>query len=103
MTRKEELEERVEKLASRLGNGLACSRSHPHEDMNQICELQTEVARMKNELTHWSWVRFKQLEEENTKLRAALVEIVEKCEDEDWEYMFGDILIQAKQALKEVS
>lgn len=40
--------------------------------------------------------------QEIATLREALVEIVEKCEDEDWEYMFGDILIKAKQALKEV-
>ena len=45
--------------------------------------------------------KIEQQGEEIARLRAALVEIVEKCEDEDWEYMFGDILIKAKQALKE--
>lgn len=44
-----------------------------------------------------------QQRQEIARLREVLVEIVEKCEDEDWEYMFGDILIQAKQALKKSS
>lgn len=38
---------------------------------------------------------------EIARLLEALVEIIEKCEDEDWEYMFGDIIMRAKQALKE--
>lgn len=47
---KEILEQQAQQIA-RLENGLGCSRSHPHEDMNQICELRTEVARLKNELS----------------------------------------------------
>ena len=39
------IEQQAQQIA-RLG-----SRSHPHEDMNQICELRTEVARLKNELS----------------------------------------------------
>jgi hypothetical protein len=27
-----------------------CTRSHPHEEMNAMCELRTEIARLKNEL-----------------------------------------------------
>lgn len=38
---------------------------------------------------------------EVARLREALTEIIEKCEDEDLEYMFGDIMDRAKDALKE--
>lgn len=55
-----------------LEKGLGCSRSHPHEEMNRVCELKTDIARLKNEMSHWTWVRFKQLEEENARLREAL-------------------------------
>lgn len=44
------IEQQAQQIA-RLENGLGCSRSHPHEDMNQICELRTEVARLNNELS----------------------------------------------------
>ena len=27
-----------------------CARSHPHEDMNELCELKTEIARLNNKL-----------------------------------------------------
>ncbi len=27
-----------------------CTRSHPHENMDEICELRTEIARLTNEL-----------------------------------------------------
>lgn len=50
----EMLEEKIKQQAqeiARLENGLGCTRSHPHEDMSQICELRTEVARLKNELS----------------------------------------------------
>lgn len=55
-----------------LEKGVGCSRSHPHEEMNRVCELKTDIARLKNEMSHWTWVRFKQLEEENSRLREAL-------------------------------
>jgi ubiquinone biosynthesis protein UbiJ len=35
-----------------------CSRSHPHENMDEMCELRTEIARLTNELA--------QLKEKNT-------------------------------------
>lgn len=40
---------------------------------------------------------------EIARLREALTEIIEKCEDEDWEYMFGDSIARAKDALKETT
>lgn len=64
-------------------------------------EQRAEVARLKNDLSHWTFVRFQQLESENKRLREALTEIIEKCEDEGWEYMFGDVMDRAKDALKE--
>lgn len=27
-----------------------CTRSHPHENMDEICELRTEIARLTNQL-----------------------------------------------------
>ncbi len=27
-----------------------CTRSHPHENMDEMCELRTEIARLTNEL-----------------------------------------------------
>lgn len=41
------------------------------------------------------------LRQREARLREALKEIIEKCEDEDWEYMFGDIITRAKLALEE--
>ena len=106
---------------ARLGNGLGCSRSHPHEDMNQICELRTEAARLKNELSHWTWVRFKQLEEENATLRerdeiakwykayieqceqeiARLREALENIVEGEGLWTKNDMAHEAQQALKE--
>lgn len=63
-----EQRQRIEELEK----GLGCSRSHPHEEMSQVCELKTEIARLKNDLSHWTFVRFKQLEEQNAALREAL-------------------------------
>ena len=56
-------------------------------------KLQDENNTLKAELA--------QTKQREARLREALTEIVEKCEDEDWEYMFGDIIARAKQALEE--
>ncbi len=55
-----------------------CARSHPHEDMNELCELKTEIARLNNKLAQakqepvawvginekWGWLKWLQA---NTK------------------------------------
>ncbi len=46
-------------------------------------------------------LKLAQATQREARLREALKEIIEKCEDEDWEYMFGDIITRAKQALKD--
>ncbi len=56
--------------------------------------LEVENAQLKAELA--------QATQREARLREALTETVDKCEDEDWEYMFGDIIARAKQALEEV-
>ena len=89
-----------------LENGLGCSRSHPHEEMSQVCELKTEIARLKNEMSHWTFVRFKQLEEQNTALREALAllySVQNGCPlpkyQEDWDRAMA----LSQQALRRIS
>jgi hypothetical protein len=114
------IEQQAQKIA-RLENGLGCSRSHPHEDMNQICELRTEVARLNNELSQrtnlegsapcWNSAHMKQI----ATLREALkfysgpgVPFDEDYETRDYEdgssrgviVKFGKV---ARQALKETT
>ena len=36
-------------LAEQPAQQHGCSRSHPHENMNAMCELRTEIARLTNE------------------------------------------------------
>lgn len=104
----EMLEEKIKQQAqeiARLENGLGCTRSHPHEDMSQICELRTEVARLKNELSQrtnlegsapcWNSAHMRQI----TTLREALDGML---------FIFGHHegytqVQQAQQALKEVT
>jgi hypothetical protein len=41
-----------------------CTRSHPHENMDEMCELRTEIARLTNELA--------QVKQDNRELEAKL-------------------------------
>lgn len=46
----------LEKFASWQQQHKECARSHPHENMNAICELKTEIARLTNKLAQKPWV-----------------------------------------------
>ena len=87
-----------------LEKGLGCSRSHPHEEMNRVCELKTDIARLKNEMSHWTWVRFKQLEEENARLREALQLLHDNqngCPLPSYEQDWNRAMVLTQAALKE--
>lgn len=40
-----------------------CTRSHPHENMDEICELRTEIARLTNQLAQPKQLTIEQLRE----------------------------------------
>ncbi len=65
----------------------------------EIERLQAELARLKSELSHWSWVRFKQIEEENARLREALENSIEG----EGLWTKNDMAREAMKALKEQS
>ncbi len=72
--------------------GMRCS--------GEIQQLQADNGQRNDECNKLK-LELAQATQREARLREALTEIVEKCEDEDWEYMFGDIIARAKQALEE--
>lgn len=73
----------------------------------EIERLQAELARLKSELSHWSWVRFKQIEEENARLREALENLYALVQGECPRLLNEDsggdaqLSMEIEQALKE--
>jgi hypothetical protein len=46
------LENALEAHKTTATQNIACTRSHPHEEMSKECELRTEIARLMNQQTH---------------------------------------------------
>lgn len=72
-------------------------------DAEQRAEIDRQAQAIRNLETDYILIgtQNREQKDEIARLRGALTEIIEKCEDEDWEYMFGDIMRRAKYALKE--
>lgn len=87
-------QQRLEKWESVEVLDMTIFNTTPLEMTAEFYHNAANVARQMEE-------RWKQATQREARLREALTEIVEKCEDEDWEYMFGDIIARAKQALEE--
>ena len=87
-----------------IARNLASMSTDLLDERNKQIEQQAQqIAALKSELSHWSWVRFKQLEEENATLREALQGILEIGKRDMTNPKYDGYFEQAQQALNEVN
>lgn len=75
--------------------------NHDAEQRLVIKQQAQQIFTLKSELSHWTWVRFKQLEEENATLREALQGILEIGKRDMTNPKYDGYFEKAQQALKE--